>query len=319
MAYAKSEIDWEMLNLLATESSDSSDDEDQKSTTSDTDSDQELGPENSTVYSGRTWCRGKGRIRKNRGKSGFSINRTHSPCCERHSKRHSSTNNAALHNDDNLTTESAQPVHSTGRSRMAHIQINSALNQDEVQDLVFANREDNIALIWKYMESLDVCITYEIFMDFMMHRLNDKEWKPSYPIFKARNAMITAMCCEFGRRGLKKPCCNIMRKQRKTLYTLLCEIGLKEALVVFIEFLKIKNYITPGKQICIILLNMFLEMNPTMDSFNFRFYQLVHSFPAGERFSGRDSHWNTEQSKVLHTIEKKYEISIREMKKGGTH
>ena len=58
MAYAKSEIDLEMLNLLTTESSDSSDDEDKKSTTSDTDSDQDLGPENSTVYSGRTWCRG---------------------------------------------------------------------------------------------------------------------------------------------------------------------------------------------------------------------------------------------------------------------
>ena len=69
----------------------------------------------------------------------------------------------------------------------------------------------------------------------------------------------------------------------------------------------------------VIFLNMFLEMNPTMDSFNFRFYQLVHSFPAGKRFSGRDSHWDTKQSKILHTIEKKYEISIREMKKGGTH
>ena len=60
MAYAKSEIDLEMLNLLTTESSDSSDDEDKKSTTSDNDSyqemlnllttDQDLGPENSSVY-----------------------------------------------------------------------------------------------------------------------------------------------------------------------------------------------------------------------------------------------------------------------------
>ena len=73
MAYAKSEIDLEMLNLLTTESSDSSDDEDQKSTTSGSisDSEQEPEPENSTVHSGRAWCRGKSRIRKTEERVGL--------------------------------------------------------------------------------------------------------------------------------------------------------------------------------------------------------------------------------------------------------